>query len=88
MPSEDAIVLRHPHHPFDTGQTLHVLDLQCLGVADEVDLGQGLFGAALLVHTYLHPLQSGQMIHQALIFGAFQFCIGIQYQNHLHILLV
>ncbi len=82
MPPEDAIFLRHTHHTFDAGQALHVFDIQRLGVADEIDLGECLFCAALGMHTRLHALQTLQMAHQLLVFGTLRLRVRIQYQDH------
>ena len=81
---EDAVFLGHAHHAFDAWQTLHILYIQRLGVADQVNFGQGLLAAALDMHAGLDALQRCQMRQQLLVFLRPFAGVGTENQNHFY----
>ena len=82
MAAEDAILLRDPHHPLDAGQRLHLLDRQALGVAEQVDLGDGAQLAFDAVNLGFYPGQQPQPLHELGVLGAIGVDLVVQDENH------
>ena len=82
VPAEDPILLRDPHHAFHDLEALDLLAVQGRGVADEIDLGQGLLGADLDVGARPDRGQRREMLHEPLVFLVVLVGVGVQDDDH------
>ena len=69
VPPDDAVLLRDADDALDARQDGDVLDGEAVRVADEVDLGDGLLGAADLVDLDLDAGQAREGVQQVLLGG-------------------
>ncbi len=79
---EHAVLLGDAYHALHAGQAGHVLNLQGSRVANQVDLGQDLLGAFLVMHPALYVFQVGQEFEQLPVLGTILVGVRGQDQNH------
>ena len=67
--AEHAIFLRNANGVVYRGECLHLLDRQCGGISDQVNLGQHLLRTLHTVHTHLDVRKILQVIFQTFEFA-------------------
>ena len=82
MAAEDAVFLGHAHHAVHAREALDLGFVERGGVADEVDFGQGLLGADLLVHAGLDVRLVGEVVEHLAVLGAVVADVGFEDDDH------
>src|SRR5690606_12140891 len=88
MAAEYAVLLRNAHRALDAGQRFQLLLIQCLGIADQINLGEHLL---LPLHQMLFDADAGELVEEvqrgAVGLAAFSD-VGMQNQQHANLLMV
>ena len=82
MPAENAIDLGHAYDMFDAGKTLDLVDRQCGGVADQIQLGQKLLFALDIVDKYLDVLKIIDVRLDPPVFAAVGIDVWFENDDH------
>jgi len=82
MTADDPVFLGDADHALDGGKPGHVFHGQARGVADEIDLGQGLLRAPDLMGAGLDVGQAGEVCHQCPVLGRIGRGVGFENEYH------
>ena len=83
------VILGHANRLRDARKRAHIIDLQRLGVPDQVNFADGTLGPLNLVHTRFNIRKTREPLHELPVFFRMRVCVFAEDQDHqLYIVIV